>query len=88
MTLAMLTLAVISVIASLGVFGKDRLIFCREASSGEDLLLAPSPCAAVFLVIPTNFDAVERLDSRGGVFFQSLELPFIGKACLGCFLQG
>lgn len=34
-TLAMLTLAVISVIASLGVFGKDRLVFCREASSGK-----------------------------------------------------
>lgn len=34
-TLAMLTLAIISVIASLGVFGKDRLIFCREAASGN-----------------------------------------------------
>ena len=34
-TLAMLTLAIISVIASLGVFGKDRLVFCRETSSGK-----------------------------------------------------
>ena len=38
-TLAMLTLAVISVIASLGVFGKDRLVLCREASSGTPLML-------------------------------------------------
>jgi hypothetical protein len=34
-TLAMLTLAIISVVASLGVFGKDRLVFCRESSSGH-----------------------------------------------------
>lgn len=33
-TLAMLTLAVISVVASLGVFGKDRLVFWRESASG------------------------------------------------------
>ena len=39
-TLAMLTLAVISVIASLGVFGKDRLVFCREASSGRCFFLS------------------------------------------------
>lgn len=35
-TLSMLTLAVISVVASLGVFGKDRLVFWRESSSGDD----------------------------------------------------
>ena len=34
-TLAMLTLAIISVVASLGVFGKDRLVFWRESSSGQ-----------------------------------------------------
>jgi len=33
-TLAMLTLAIISVVASLGMFGRDRLVFCRESSSG------------------------------------------------------
>ena len=49
-TLAMLTLAIISVIASLGVFGKDRLVFCREASSGKlaDMLC---PLLSVFYII-------------------------------------
>jgi len=33
--MAMLTLAIISVVAALQVFGKDRLIFWRESESGE-----------------------------------------------------
>ncbi len=37
--MAMLTLAIISVVAALQVFGKDRLIFWRESESGELLLL-------------------------------------------------
>lgn len=32
--MAMLTLAIISTVASLQVFGKDRLIFWRESASG------------------------------------------------------
>ena len=32
--MAMLTLAIISVVAALQVFGKDRLIFWRESESG------------------------------------------------------
>ena len=42
-TLAMLTLAIISVVASLGVFGKDRLVFCRESSSGASGSPPPPP---------------------------------------------
>ena len=34
--MAMLTLAIISVVASLQVFGKDRLVFWRESESGDD----------------------------------------------------
>lgn len=33
-TLSLLTLSVISVIASLSVFGKDRLVFYRESAAG------------------------------------------------------
>ena len=33
--MAMLTLAIISVVAALQVFGKDRLVFWRESESGE-----------------------------------------------------
>ncbi len=33
--MAMLTLAIISVVAALQVFGKDRLIFWRESESGQ-----------------------------------------------------
>lgn len=33
--MAMLTLAIISVVASLQVFGKDRLVFWRESESGH-----------------------------------------------------
>lgn len=36
--MAMLTLAIISVVAALQVFGKDRLIFWRESESGEQPL--------------------------------------------------
>ena len=32
--MAMLTLAIISVVAALQVFGKDRLVFWRESESG------------------------------------------------------
>lgn len=35
----MLTLAAISTVASLQVFGKDRLIFWRESASGSPALL-------------------------------------------------
>lgn len=35
--MAMLTLAIISVVAALQVFGKDRLVFWRESESGMPL---------------------------------------------------
>lgn len=42
----MLTLAAISTVASLQVFGKDRLIFWRESASGASLPTSPHPFAA------------------------------------------
>ena len=33
--MSMLTLSIISVVASLGVFGKDRVVFWRESAAGE-----------------------------------------------------
>ena len=41
----MLTLAAISTVASLQVFGKDRLIFWRESAAGADSLSLPGPLA-------------------------------------------
>ena len=38
--MAMLTLAIISVVAALQVFGKDRLVFWRESESGMPHLAA------------------------------------------------
>lgn len=51
-TLAMLTLAIISVIASLGVFGKDRLVFCREASSGKLLEMLRPLLSVLYIILP------------------------------------
>ena len=44
--MAMLTLAIISVVAALQVFGKDRLVFWRESESGM-----PLPCASGLQVL-------------------------------------
>lgn len=62
--MAMLTLAIISVVAALQVFGKDRLVFWRESESGMLPLhppaatLLPSCCPpAALLVSPAPLPA-------------------------------
>ena len=48
--MAMLTLAIISVVAALQVFGKDRLVFWRESESGESPA-ARQPCGKALLML-------------------------------------
>ena len=57
--MAMLTLAIISVVAALQVFGKDRLVFWRESESGR--LCHPSA-----LPQKKSFPPKPGKDVRGG----------------------
>ena len=76
--MAMLTLAIISVVAALQVFGKDRLIFWRESESGEGrcsrlpALALGTSARLCSLLLPGSTSIIQQLQALLALAYQKV----------------